>query len=427
MAELSVTSHGGGLDEDNKIFMREVLQKSKVLLVYDSANDLDLINRVLPRSSSQLHVLVTTRCSSAHDLFKRADKVITLDYLSLGSAVVALFGWAERQCPHDGDELEYARKMVMLSFIRRLPLAIAHIGTFARLRRMSFGEYYGLLKSQEEELNAAALDIDKLLQYFRISNLRGSLSEVGVSHPNQLQKLSRDKIEYVTDNPRDRELIRLAQYWMKESNHVYLTWQFDIDSVSEKSPDAKLVLEFASLMASRNIPGDVLQKVAFPDRGLIAASRFSLAIMDLSSHTLITTVETNEKYSCDVHALVQTAVFHRLIRQADDVHLKLTSLSQLLLQIMPVGQGDIHRSLNKNEFLELIPHIYSVAEKILMTGCQNEACYDLVENACWTALEAHHVDATCHLFEKQLDMVETLCHDRNAQNIQRYVIGNFTR
>lgn len=184
------------------------------------------------------------------------------------------------------------------------------------------------------------------------------------------------------------------------------------------------MLAFASLLASRNIPGHILQSVAFPGSGRRAVVLFIyVIIMELLSHSLISTIEMNDRYRCDVHALVQSTVFQRLIRQMGDLHLKLAQLSGILLQNTPQTDLDIAYGLQSGEFVQLIPHIYSVTEKILVTGCWNEVCFDLVTNACCRAVEAQHVGVAYHLCKKQLDMVEALCRgSSNVVNVERHVI-----
>lgn len=427
MSELSIQTAKGGLDEDNSLFLSHIYGRDKVLLLYDSADDLDLVARVLPRDTAQVHILVTTRCSTNHELLKRANCVVSLGYLSPANAMVALFRWADRHVPGGGDELQFAEKIVNSSLIQGLPLAIAHIGTFVRQIEMSFCDYYGLLKSREEELTAAALDIDKLLRYFHITNLRGPLASLRVTKPRQLQILPSDVIESMDINISEKHLIRMTQFWMDESNHTYLTWQLDIESVQERSPESMRVLEFSSLMAPRNIPGRLLQSVSFPDGGRGATYQFSVALMELQCHTLVSTVETNEKRYCDVHALVQSAVFHRLLRNKDDLLVKLTTVSHYLLRNMPVGQTNITSQLHDNEFLEIIPHVYSVAEKIMLVGADDDACHELVANACRTALVAQHVDAAASLCEKQLKMVETSGMNLTVvSNLKKLITGWYT-
>ena len=271
----------------NKIFLHQIYRKSKVLLLYDNVEDVDLLLRVLPHGFSNVHILVTTRCCADNELSQKADHVITLEYLLGDNALMALFGWAERSHPVDKDELDYARRLVASPLIQGLPLAIAHIGTFIRQTNISCRNYYHLLKRQEEEMNATTLNIDKLLQYFHISHLRAPLSAVYVNHPEQLETLEHELISRVTDNPIDQRSLLFAQFWMKNANHVYLTLQFDIDVVS---PDALSVLVFAYLLSSRNIQGDLLQLMAFSNSDRQALRRFSKSLTELLSHALITTV-----------------------------------------------------------------------------------------------------------------------------------------
>ena len=425
-------SGNSNLDEMNNIFLNHIYQKSKVLLLYDNVEDFDLLSLLLPRQSSHLHVLVTTRSSSDHEVLQRADRVITLEYLLCDDALTALFGWADRARPVDEDELEYARRLVTSPLIQGLPLAIAHIGTFIRQANMSCRNYYHLLKSQEDEMRATALNFDKLLQYFHISHLKSSLAAVDVYQPKQLETLKPEMISYVTKNPRDKQILLLVQYWMKEANHVYLTWQFDIESVITKNPNAANVLEFASLLACRNIPCNILQSMVFPDSDRLTPYRFSLCLTDLSSHTLIGTVETNETSRCDVHALVQLTVLQRLVRQPDILYSKLNQLSRCFLRYAEKKPNAILSSLNlnKSKLLELIPHVYSVAQNIAEMKCDNEKCLDLLEMACCIGLHAGHVNIAFRLSEKNLKIIESLCRDlkivkceRDKSNALRHVKG----
>ena len=410
LCKLQGQRYSGNLDQMNNIFLYHIHHKSKVLLIYDNVNDFDLLLRVLPSESSNLHILVTTRCCADHSLLQRADCVITLDYLSCDNALSALFGWANIARPVDEDELQYARKLVTSQLINGLPLAIAHIGTFIRQTNVSCCDYYEKLKSQEKEMKATALDIDKLLQYFHVSNLRSSLAAIRVNTPNQLMKLPSQMIYQVTNDPFDRPNLLLAQKWMKEANHVYLTWQFDIDSVCLNCPNAMTVLEFTSLLSSRNIPVRILQAMAFPADDGDASDNFSECRRELLSHTLISSVEMN---ACDVHALVQQTVWQRLMGQPDCLRDKLTRLARYLLKIFQNDQDTIS-SLKDGVFVELIPHLYSVANRIIATSCDSEECLDLLLETCAAAIAAGHYDVLFLLSEKTFEMMKALCSDLTA-------------
>ena len=389
----------------NKIFLHHIGHKSKVLLLYDNVEDVDLLLRVLPHEFSNVHILVTTRCCTDNKLSQKADHVITVEYLLGDNALTALFGWANRSHPVDEDELHYARRLVTCPLIQGLPLAIAHIGTFIRQANMSCRNYYHLLKREEEEMIATALNIDKLLQYFHISHLRAPLAAICVNHPGQLETLDHELICRIADNPIDQRTLLFAQFWMKNANHVYLTWQFDIESVSD---DALSVLEFASLMSSRNIPGDFLQLLTFSNRDRQALRRFSKSLTELLSHALITTVETDDNYRCDVHALVQSTVWQRLRKKPHILHAKLTCLAEHLQQILPKGLRNTKLQLKDSKFVEMVPHLYSVAERILTTQCDYDVCWDVVQRACDTSICNRHVNTGFRLCERQLKILEPI-------------------
>ncbi|XP_062512049.1 uncharacterized protein LOC134187892 isoform X2 [Corticium candelabrum] len=149
--------------------------------------------------------------------------------------------------------------------------------------------------------------------------------------------------------------------------------------------------------------------MVFSDSDKLAPYRFSLCLTDLLSHTLISTAETNETKRCDVHALVQLTVLQRLMRQPDRMNDILTHLAQYLLLNVPNDTDTIKCSLNDSKFVELIPHLYSVAEKIVTIKCDNDVCLNLLNIACWTGVRAGHVDVAFPLSKKNLEITESLC------------------
>ncbi len=85
----------------NKILLHHIYRKSKVLLLCDNVEGVDLLLRVLPHQFSNVHILVTTRCCTDNKLPQKADHVITLQYLLGDNALTTLFGWAETSHPVD--------------------------------------------------------------------------------------------------------------------------------------------------------------------------------------------------------------------------------------------------------------------------------------------------------------------------------------
>ena len=88
LRDLSLES-GGGCVLDDKIFLQYVYAKERVLLMYDGADDLDLLNHILPRDTARVHVLVTTRMSGDHPILARASKITSLGRLGPDAGVEA--------------------------------------------------------------------------------------------------------------------------------------------------------------------------------------------------------------------------------------------------------------------------------------------------------------------------------------------------
>lgn len=415
MAKLGIMPTRGDLMEENEHFLANIYEKSNVFLLYDSADDLDIVARVLPRDTARVHVLIATRCGSDHELFSRAHHVTRLGYLPTKDAVSALCALSQRAQPLTAAELHCAERLASGPPIEGLPLAVAHAAIFIKMTGMSFQVYLDLLMRKEEELRAAALDMDNLLRYFHVTHLQDPLARVNVTKPAHLQLLAEEIIQSMKIAMNDKHLIIRAKVLMSQSKHTHLTWQLDIDSVAMSSPRGMILLEFCSLMAARNIPGHVLQSVTFPEGGILAASEFSLALLELSTHSLISAVDSNEQYNLDVHTLVQETVFDRLMKDPRSLFEKLQLISRCLLSMIPTDAREIH-SLNQSGLVMLTPHVYSVAEKILMTGCLDDSCWQLVEAACAIAHLSRHNSTFYRLCHKYLEVVvgESCRHDATS-------------
>ena len=374
--------------DDNKIFLQYVYSRDKVLLLYDGADDLDLLKNILPRDTAQVHVLVTTRMSGDHPILARAHRIISLGRLGPDAGVAALQAWRGRVDEKlDGEELMFAKRVVSESPIEGLPLAITHVATCIRMGRMSYQQYYQVFKKEQRVLQALALDMDKLLQYFRISNLKEPLIRWGMSKPNDLSRLSVEDMQSIAIEQNDRHLLSLARYFVINSNHVYLTWQFDIETVRKTDSKAMQVLLYASLMACRNIPEHMLRPLVFGD---VFAYHYHMSVSTLTSHALVDVSESNEGCNLHMHPLVQSTLLERVLQQPDELHYALNRLAHRLLHLLPQRDHDIFSHLRDDQFLVLIPHLYAVAEKALWIR-DDETCDDIVRIACQIACLSQHV------------------------------------
>ena len=388
--------------EDCQTFLRYVHDKGKVLLLYDGADDLDFLQRYLPSSTAHVHVLVTTRTGGNHAFLTRANKVTSLCRLRTDSAVKALQAWRGRTDEElEGEEAMSAARLVSEGPVEGLPLAIAHAGTFMEKSGVSCLQYYHLLKTRQEKLEALVLDIEKLLHYFKISNLSEVLLQHRVYHPRDLKKLTVQEVEAIAVEPKDRHLLNMARHFVLNTDPVHLTWQFDIETVKETDNDAMELLLFSSLVACRNIPERLLCPLVFHG---VPTHRYRKSLSTLKSHTIVDVSVSNEVCNINLHPLVQATLFERIASQPQELGYRLTRLSACLLSLLPSNDDDIKQRLKYDSFLSLTPHLYATAEKI-MSHLLSEATTTLLNLACRVALILGHVDVAVHMCHHQLEVL----------------------
>ena len=134
LCKLGLQSAGGGVFDDNEIFLRHICAKDKVLLLYDSA-DLNMLKTVLPGDTARVHVLVTTRKRGDHPVLARANGITSLGRLGPDAGMEALEAWREKAL----DEVDrmYAKQIVIERPIEGLPIAIAHVATVMKMAGLS--------------------------------------------------------------------------------------------------------------------------------------------------------------------------------------------------------------------------------------------------------------------------------------------------
>ena len=392
-------SEAGSLKEDNQAFLQHVYRKGKVLLLYDGADNLDFLQNYLPSTSARVHVLLTTRTSGNHVVLEKANKIISLGRLRSESAVKALQAWrglANKELA--GEEAVFAARLVSEDPVEGLPLAIAHAGTYMKKTGVSCLQYHHLLKTRQEKLKAVILDMEKLLHYFQISNLSEALSRHRVYCPSDLSKCGVDELKAIAVDPKDRHLLHMARHFVMNTDLVHLTWQLDIETVKETDSGAMEVLLFASLVSCRNIPERLLCPLVFAN---VSAHCYPECLCTLKSHAIVDVSVSNEGYSIDLHPLVQSTVFERILSQPEELCQRLTKLCQCLLSLLPRSDDDIERCMRSDSFLSLLPHLYATAEKVVWSPL-TEASASLLNVACRVALQFQHVDVAMYLCDLQL-------------------------
>lgn len=411
LRHLSNDSSKGGIFADNDVLLQHVCRKGRVLLLYDAAYDLHLLQRVLPRETARVHVLVTTRMSGDHPVLARADRVTHLGCLGPETSVKLLQAW--RGCEGeelDTEEMMAARHVVSVAPVEGLPLAIVDLAKAMRTN-VSYQKFAQLFNEQNRELQALSLNVEKLLHDFRISSLSEGLMHHCVSQPDDVSRLSNDDVDSIAGQQNEKRFLYMARYFLLNSNHVHLTWQLDIEIVKETDSNAMQLLLYASLMACRNIPERVLRPLVFSDGAYL---QYQKSVTTLTSNSLVAVSANTEGDNFDLHPLVQSAAFERVLRQPGELSYRLTNLCHCLVRLLPHSDDDIRSCLEDEQFSFLIPHVYAVAEKAARIR-DDKACATLVEVASRIALIFQHVREAAFLCHEMLKAT-----DRSADIRQRW-------
>ena len=410
--------NNNSLEVNNAVLLDHVNKHHKMLLIYDGADDLSFLPKVLPRSTARVHVLITTRCGDCSTL-QQVSHVISLGCLDDEEAVSALSKWSGCQ-PSNSQETAAITKLSIEPPIEKLPIALAHAGTYVRKARLSYDEYYKLLKSEKVKLEALALDLDKLLHYFNASCLHEELLLARLSQPADLKILTDMEIDGLNMREPDKNVVKNMRKFLS-SSHVHLTWQLDIDLVKRDNPKALSLLEYASFLSSREIPAKLVCPLVFD-----AAAKFeySLCISTLSSHSLVEFHETEEDYTLNIHPLVQATVLERIKQQPNETERKLTVLCKYMLTQVPDHEIDL-LSFSADGPYQLVSHLFSLANNVLLAGIETMACLELAIRACCSSVFYQSAEMSYFLIEKT-DSLLRHCHCCSDEDKLIYLIKCMT-
>ena len=406
------------LEVNNEVLLDYVNKHHKMLLIYDGADDLSFLPEVLPRSSSLVHVLITTRCDDCSAL-QQVSAVVPLGCLEDEDAVSALSKWSGRQ-PSPYQKTAAITKLSIEPPIEKLPIALAHAGTYVRKARLSYDEYYKLLKSEKVKLEALALDLNKLLHYFNASSLREELLLARLSQPADLKRLTDMDVDGLNMRETDKTVVKNMREFLS-SSHVHLTWQMDIDLVKRDNPKALSLLEYASFLSSRDIPAKLVSPLVFD---AAAKYEYSLCVSTLSSHSLVEFHETEKGYTLNIHPLVQATVLERIKQQPNETERKLTVLCKHMLTQVPDHEIDL-LSFSADGPYQLVSHLFSLANNVLLAGIKTMACLELAIRACRSSVFYQSAEMSYFLIEKT-DSLLRHCHCCSDEDKLIYLIKGMT-
>ena len=380
------------LNEALRHFWTYCKNRPRSLLLFDNADDFDLVKDWFPDPLVSCHVVVTTRRTQKHDIFyQRSVRLLTLDVLKGESATLALCRWAGKS-EKDFDALElterkHAHLLANEAPVEGLPVAIAHAGSFIDQHRISFLQYWKKIENESKQLEAAALNLDDFLRYFHLSHLKEPLKFHNVYSIDQLLKCDPQTIGGRTAY--NRKLLENAQAALKTEQRAFLTWKMDIDDVESTSAYAYQLLMYSSVMSPRSISLNVVAGAAFSEVAPVHRDfKVAGALRTLNERSLIqkiTEPDNDFDVSFSMHHLIQSSMLQRLGENVEDLHRVLKSVAKELMNRLP-SLSDIAKNLTDPALSSLFPHCHSVVEKMLETGLLDEAYPGLSDYACSLAL-----------------------------------------
>eukprot|EP00118_Oscarella_pearsei_P016430 m.156667 g.156667 ORF g.156667 m.156667 type:complete len:602 (+) comp38690_c0_seq43:602-2407(+) len=390
-------------------FWRYLRSNSRSLLIFDSADHLDWTKDAIPHTSVNCHLIITTRKSPEHlvdPIFKQPGvSAMKLLYLQEEFATRALLAWSGKD-PDQYDSMSkenqyFVQEIALKPPVEGLPIAIAHAGAFIQIHKLTFSRYWQIMVERVRELKAAALDLDKCLQYFRLTHLKRQLQRAGVSEPEDLKILNIDEF---TSNSSDRALLFSCKSKLFKRSLAFLTWEMDIDEVERKSREGYAVLSCCSIFSSRDIPHSLVEKSSFPDSEAVLREYYmALGLGALNKFSLIHSIEQNDglmRY--DVHHLIQSSMVQRCMENVEEFKRLLNTAARFVLAILPKFEHLTDHLNNDSTLLSVSSHVYSIARHMLQCGMTSEAYPDVVDYGCGIALAFQHLHTAKELCSLRL-------------------------
>lgn len=410
---MSKDSLNGSLHEDNYRFLNYITQHSQVLIIYDSVCDFDLLQQIIPIRTSNVHILVTTQVTSSRAIVNAAKSVIQLEPLPLEHAVSALWTWALPFLKSQSDlDNQGIRDVVSCLPVSCMPLNIVHTGTFMRNSEVSCRVLSEMLQSRVEEFKSLLVNMETLLDGFHLAHVTEQVKRY-VSSPSQLQLAQFEDINSLDIAPHDKLLLHVVRHRLSDTSLSHIVFQLAIDNLAESEPDAFELLEYACLMGSENVPGNILEQVVFSEEEY-QSLRFSKAIVALSSSSIVKVYEWNRKFYVSFHPMIQSVLIDGLILAGKaKLYSKLTNLCEHLMTYCSVSST---KTVDTNQLTGLVVHLYCVAGHILSNQCYTRSCQQIVTTACRMALEMGHGAIALDLCNGMLKLVESSCREPHLKN-----------
>ena len=390
------------LEEMNARFLDLIGQRGgNALLIYDSSDDLNVIQHVVPSCNMKVHVIITTRCRD-HELMREGN-VIQLPELDEDAAVECFCLWAGK-CNDDGKmsktELDEIRPIVTDGQVKLLPLAIRRVATLTKKTGVTYREM-----REKLSLETARYPVDDLkdkLHGWGLQYLQHKLTSLGIVRIDQILAADVASLAKSCDIcTSDEEKLKNMKERLKVDREAPMHWDLDLEEVARRSENAENILSFTSLMDTSAIPTDILRAAVMGgSESRIGGNEFEVSLHLLSDDFSLLTLNDEER-TCDIHALVQQSVVSHM-KRTDKFLPFLICLTKCMQDMLPNSEGDMKRNLNNSKLIALAPHVYSVCDHILKSECIQQECQDLLKFSCLLATDLHDIPTAKHLAEERL-------------------------
>eukprot|EP00118_Oscarella_pearsei_P024146 m.300325 g.300325 ORF g.300325 m.300325 type:complete len:1343 (+) comp40794_c1_seq3:255-4283(+) len=391
------------------LFHEYIRCNGRSLILFDSADSLQLLKGFLPGEKCPCHILISTRQgeeSKSFNLFQsRHPRISAITSLENESAVEALLQWAGlKHSSLTALEQRFARQVACSSPVEGLPLALAHAGILMKQRKLSFEQCRGLLNRLSIDFNKALLDLDSFLRYFRLSHLIEPLMEAGVVELRNLKSLSLDELRLKS---KDKLLLRSAIEKM-QNKCGFLTWEMDLDDLERDFPEGYLVMSCCSLFASRRIPQEIVQKACFGSDFDKSKYRLEGGIRSLNEYSLIQEIEENDSTVWyNVHHLIQQSMVERLYKGDSDALKSLVkSVEERFLEVLP-SYEKITEIFTAVSFSSLSDYISAVSRHVLHCNLVDRNAFGLPFFACCISSHLHDFCTSVNLGLSLISTLET--------------------
>ena len=358
----------------------------------------------LPRASVPCHVLITTRKKR----FQREDDstmVLTLEMLAEESAIAALLRWAGR-VPESFDAMSSAEQDVARKLAVEPPVSLWLSRTLAYSSSSTTSLFVSTGKNsraRERSSTRRRLTVDKFLSYFRLSHVKESLQEAGILSPSDLARIDMNDVDV---KKLDARRLAKAAEALESRKRVYLTWKMDLDDIEKRQPKNYSLLHFCSVLSSQDIPQFIVRDCSLSDEeGGHREVSFAVRVRPLKERFFLKPIDRNDVgvvYS--IHHLIHASVLCRLWEDADRCREVLRTVEERLMErVLPLFNG---RYFGDQLMIALLPHVYSVARRMLELGMNSRRHFDVIDVDCLLSLNYLQLETAKELYSMRTDNLE---------------------